>query len=117
MRSEIFLEVGFRVQRYAEIIGFHRSTIYRRFMKTMGISPKRFCTQEQLKMAKKLLLNLDIPIFVISRKLGFSDPLYFSKWFKSHLGISPSKYRKEVVKRGDNVPFLRSETKGRDKDG
>jgi len=114
MRSKILIEVGFRVQRYAEIIGIHRSTIYRRFMKTMGMSPKRFCTQEQLKIAKKLLLNLDIPIYVISRKLGFSDPLYFSKWFKSHLGISPSKYRKEVVKRGDNVPFFRGETEGRE---
>ena len=87
------MEAGFRVQRYAKIAGFHRSTIYRRFIRIKGISPKRFCTQEQLKRAKELLLNSDTAISVLSKKLGFSDPLYFSKWFKRLTGFSPSRYR------------------------
>jgi len=50
-----------------------------------------------LKMAAQLLLETDLTIAEISYKVGFEDPFYFSKCFKAHFNVSPSKYGQEIA--------------------
>jgi len=45
----------------------------------------------------KLLKTTDDTISQISAKVGFEDPLYFSKCFKKQMGLSPKEYRKQVI--------------------
>lgn len=48
-------------------------------------------------MAKKLFLqSTDMAINEIAERVGFSDPLYFSKVFKKVTGITPSQYRNQM---------------------
>ncbi|NSW89572.1 MAG: helix-turn-helix transcriptional regulator [Firmicutes bacterium] len=43
--------------------------------------------------AKEELLTSNSSIKEIAYKLKFSDEFYFSRFFKKHTGIPPSKYR------------------------
>jgi len=47
--------------------------------------------------AKKMLKNPEMNISEIAYQLGFSDPLYFSKYFKKEVGVATVQYRKEQM--------------------
>jgi len=47
----------------------------------------------KISEAKRLLLYQDFTIKEISYKLGFTDPFYFSNFFKKHTGKSPKDYK------------------------
>ena len=47
--------------------------------------------------AKRLLVNLDIPVSEVAGKLNFSDNSYFSKFFKKQAGLTPEEFRKKAL--------------------
>lgn len=47
--------------------------------------------------AKRLLLYYDFSIKEVAFKLGFSDPFYFSNFFKKHTQLSPKAYKAQVT--------------------
>jgi len=47
--------------------------------------------------AKRLLLYQDLSIKEVAYQLGFSDPYYFSNFFKKHTGRSPKDYKTSIV--------------------
>lgn len=47
--------------------------------------------------AKRLLVNLDIPVSEVAGKLNFSDNSYFSKFFKKQAGLTPEEFRKRAL--------------------
>ncbi len=49
--------------------------------------------QLKLRHARELLCETDCKIQNIAAELGYSDQYAFSKQFKEHMGISPSKLR------------------------
>ena len=52
-----------------------------------------------MQKAGELVGISDLSMNEISEMLGFDDPLYFSKKFKTHFGVSPSQYRKNAGKK------------------
>jgi AraC-like DNA-binding protein len=48
--------------------------------------------------AKRLLVNSELSISEISYQLNFEDNSYFTKFFKSGTGISPSDFRQNLNK-------------------
>ncbi|WP_225587057.1 helix-turn-helix domain-containing protein [Algoriphagus sp. Y33] len=46
--------------------------------------------------AKRLLVYESLSVKEIAFQLGFKDPLYFSNFFKKHIGVSPKVYRERV---------------------
>lgn len=60
---------------------------------TMGHHPCYFYDLKIIEMAKKMLLNTNLPIAEIARKLTY-DPSNFSKFFKKFTGQTPGQYRK-----------------------
>lgn len=65
------------------------------FKKETGYTILNYHTLLRLESAKKLLVSTYYSIDEISRQLGYSDPLYFSRVFKKHVNISPLSYRKK----------------------
>jgi len=65
----------------------------RRFKETYGTTPLQYRINCQLTQAKNLLVDTALPLSVIAEECGFSDPFYFSRLFKRHVGVSPSRYR------------------------
>ncbi len=51
--------------------------------------------RQKLELACSLLetRSVDFSIAEIARRVGYEDPLYFSKVFRRHVGMSPSRYR------------------------
>lgn len=65
------------------------------FHNHMGMTPREYLIKQRLDYACRLLSQTDynrISIKAISAQCGFSDPLYFSRLFKSKHGLSPSNY-------------------------
>jgi AraC-like DNA-binding protein len=58
-----------------------------------GKTPHQYINEKRIEYAKELLLSADNPIAEISAFCGFEDPLYFSKAFKRHTGMSPSGFK------------------------
>ena len=67
----------------------------RMFQKKLSVSVTEFIFEQKCETAKILLLQTDIPILSISEKLRFSDPAYFSRFFKKRVGLSPQKFREK----------------------
>lgn len=63
------------------------------FRKEMGMTVTQWRDDQRTNYAKQLLTNSSIPINKISRMVGYSDPLYFSRIFKKYSGVSPRAYR------------------------
>lgn len=67
------------------------------FRQEMGMSPVKYLNQVRVLMAKDLLdkrFYHNAPtVSAVAKMCGFSDPLYFSKLFKSHTGLCPTQYR------------------------
>ena len=66
------------------------------FKQTVGVSPVKYITNLRLHQARIFLESTDIPIRQIGEMVGYSDNHFFSKIFKSYVGVSPAFYRKEV---------------------
>lgn len=62
------------------------------FKQETGYNFVEFLTQIRIEKAKKMLLE-GIPIKKIYKKVGYSDPNYFSRVFKKITGVSPRNYK------------------------
>jgi len=49
----------------------------------------------RLEQAKKLLIETDMTVQQIARKIGYSTPEHFSRIFTRHVGVTPGKYGKQ----------------------
>ncbi len=52
----------------------------------------------RIEKAKTLLKNGDIQVSEVAAKVGYGDPLAFSKVFKARTGRSPREYKEEKRK-------------------
>ena len=80
----------------AEVVSFmnsSQSTIYRNLKEDTGLSIKSFIDKTLLSESQEYLLLSEYSIKEIAELLKFKDQYYFSKFFKKHTGMPPSKYR------------------------
>lgn len=85
----------FTVEHLAEIGGLSRSRLSILFKEQMGMSLLQWRDEQRIAQACRLLLESSLHLSTIAERVGYQDPLYFGRCFRQHLGISPSKYRKE----------------------
>ena len=72
-----------------------KSRFYALFKRYTGTSPVKFHNSYRLTAAADYLIVYDMKINEVSKKLGFQDPLYFSRLFKKEFNVSPSTYIKQ----------------------
>ena len=61
----------------------------------MGISD--YIRAKRIDEAKKLLTETKKPLYQIAEETGLGDANYFSRIFKSSVGITPKEYRKNLI--------------------
>ncbi|MHB9025778.1 MAG: helix-turn-helix domain-containing protein [Armatimonadota bacterium] len=68
------------------------------FRARIGVSPMRYLQQVRIEEARRLLATTMNPINDIARRVGFSDPLHFSRVYKTVTAHSPTAYRQSMSK-------------------
>lgn len=64
------------------------------FKKEKGMTMQQFHTNIRMETACKLLRSTLLSIGEISREVGYTDMLYFSRCFHAVMGMSPTQYRR-----------------------
>jgi len=80
------------VAKLAEIEHFSPSRYRTVFRRCMGMSPSEYMTQMRMRRACELLVMADMSVREVAEACGYPDQLYFSRVFRAHFGVAPSKY-------------------------
>ncbi len=83
------------VSDIASYVGISRSQLYRAFLQDFGLSPHSYLQKYRISEACSLLRNPNLSIAEVASSVGFNDPLYFSRVFKSVKSITPSAYQRQ----------------------
>jgi two-component system response regulator YesN len=77
----------------AQDAGYNASYVSRIFKLETGIGFAQYLTEIRMKAAKEKLLETELTVVEISRRVGYWDEKYFSKLFKREIGITPTEFR------------------------
>ncbi|PID47302.1 MAG: hypothetical protein CSB47_00745 [Proteobacteria bacterium] len=78
--------------RLAQVTGYQRHQILRKFQQELGISPYQYLLNKRIQHAKKLLKS-GHPLSEVTYQLGFSDQAHFQHTFKRYTAITPRQYQ------------------------
>ncbi|MBQ8683923.1 MAG: AraC family transcriptional regulator [Clostridia bacterium] len=84
------------VNDIARYVGISRSQLYRAFLQDFGISPHNYLQKYRINEACSLLRDPRYSIAEIAGSVGFNDPLYFSRVFKTIKHCTPTEYQKNM---------------------
>lgn len=79
-------------KKYGLSVG-HLSNLVR---EELGLTFSEYITAKRMQRAKELLSDASLSINEVAEQSGYNDYFYFTKVFKKYMGISPSKYRKNL---------------------
>ena len=83
------------VSLFAQEVGMSKSILYEKLKSLTGKTINDFISSIRLKKAAELILIGELNLSEISMEVGYLDPNYFSKSFKKHFGVVPSKFNVE----------------------
>lgn len=81
-------------EKMASMIGLSKQRFSSLFKKSMGKPPMEYLKEIRLTTAARFLLIGNKSISDIAYDVGYKDPNYFIREFKSAFGVTPNKYRK-----------------------
>lgn len=93
-----FYTTQISVGELAALEGLSVSRYNTLFKKYTGTSPIKYITSLRIKHAATLLSSTNLDVKTVGELVGYEDNHFFSKTFKTHIGISPSEYRKQREK-------------------
>lgn len=73
-----------------------RTVLYETFKKYYGISVAKYIRKRRMEEAAKFLVQNHSKVSDAAAFMGFEDYNYFSKIFKSEMGLSPLEYKKRA---------------------
>lgn len=85
------------LQQLAEKYGISSGYLSALLKKELGVSFSKYITSNRMQFARELLKDSRLSIDSVAQQTGYHDYFYFTKVFKETHGISPSKYRKELI--------------------
>ncbi|OQP51231.1 helix-turn-helix domain-containing protein [Niastella populi] len=84
----------FSLNRLARKTGMNPTKLCELFKETQLFTPYEFLIELRAEEAIELLLKTKLRIYEIARKCGYATTEPFSKMYKRHTGMAPSKWRK-----------------------
>ena len=90
-----------QIKDYAKARSMSVSWFLRNFKEFVGQPPAQYLLMLRMNNAISLLETTDYNVAEISAIIGYDNPLYFSRLFKKHKGVSPSEYRKLLQTKGN----------------
>ncbi|WP_437917648.1 substrate-binding domain-containing protein [Sphingobacterium sp. LRF_L2] len=85
------------VEEIAESLHISRVQLYRKAKNLLNCSINEYVLQRRLQKSKHLILE-GLTINEIADRVGFSSATYFTAAFKKQFGLTPSAFKKDVLK-------------------
>lgn len=82
------------IKKIADHFYFNPAYLTRIFKMYVSVSPMKYIIDLRMRKAVELLQKNNFSISQIAYALGYKNQFYFSKEFKRHFGVQPSKYCK-----------------------
>jgi AraC-like DNA-binding protein len=92
------------VEDVAGRVGLSRAHFFSLFRDQLNTSPQVFWSAVRVEEAIRRLTRQDEPLTSVALSLGFSSPGNFSRFFREHMGVSPSRFRR-VTSEPDQYPI------------
>lgn len=80
---------------YADEIGISMKRLNQILKEKLNLTAKQIIQQRQITEAKRSLVRSEITTKELAFKLGFDSISSFSRFFKKHIGVSPSVFRQQ----------------------
>jgi AraC-like DNA-binding protein len=100
-KSMLFVETNYSsklsISEMAKSVGLNKNYFSTFFRENMGVTPQQYIIEYRINKACELMSNQGLTIGDISRSVGYDDTLGFSKIFKKEKGMSPKKYRENIL--------------------
>ncbi len=97
-KTEDYIDVHFdediSMEEMASKLHVHPSHLMRVFKKEKGITISKYRNLTRIKKAKELIASSNLSITDIAIMVGFSNPQYFSTFFREVEGITPLEFKK-----------------------
>ena len=71
-----------------------RGTFHKKFMETMGITPRKALEDRRMREARRLLAETEMSPGWIANMCGYPDYLHFYKLFRKNHDVNPTDFRK-----------------------
>lgn len=84
------------VAEAAKLCSLSRSHFLAMFKKQFKITFSQFLLNRRINTAKMYLVEQDLNISDISRRLEFREPTYFTKVFKDEVNLTPREFKKRI---------------------
>ena len=85
------------LDKLATLVHISKDYLSHAFKLYSGVSPINYLIKCRINNAKRLLSETNFSIAMISKMVGYENPVYFSQAFKKTTGMSPSKF-KDILK-------------------
>jgi AraC family transcriptional activator of pobA len=83
------------VKEYADLLSVTANYLSQSVKQVSGRNALSFITERAAAEARSLVRYTDIEISRIAYQMEISDPNNFGKFFKKHVGVSPSEFRRQ----------------------
>lgn len=82
-----------QVSALAALVNISPSHYFALFKRQTGFAPISYFTRLRMEEARRLLETTEASVKEVAAQLGYDDPFYFSRVFKSVNQLAPSNYR------------------------
>lgn len=86
-------EADIDVPGCARVARLSTSHFVRMFHKVFGEAPHQFRSRERMQRARRLIVDTDLPVREVMRRVGFDSAPIFARAFRQHFGASATALR------------------------
>lgn len=87
------------VSKYVKLEEKYLCALFKEFCNT---STQQYINNLRITKSKQLLIQTDLSISEVAYSVGINDSLYFSRFFKKHVGVSPKEFKEKKGEIGQN---------------
>ncbi|WP_319532421.1 arabinose operon transcriptional regulator AraC [uncultured Cohaesibacter sp.] len=95
------LDKPLTVKEIASHVCLSPSRLSHLFQKNIGTGVVQWRDGQRVQYAMQILRVTNVPIKSLSQMVGYDDPLYFSRVFRRHTGMSPRTFRERSLPQGN----------------
>ncbi|NLY42935.1 MAG: response regulator [Clostridiaceae bacterium] len=92
-----YFDKSLSLEKVASEVQASCSYLAKHFRKQLGVTFNQYLTRVRINEALRLMRDHTVKIYDISQAVGYNSQYYFSKKFKSIMGVSPKKYRDGIT--------------------